>query len=346
MPARSDFPWIERPTIILDADVPIGRRFENVPVDAVDHARELLSAIRAELPAGALKLANLVRARTANRFQSEFVALAKMIAGDWREVLLANVSYDLVLSSFGCSTLALPTASGPVLARNMDWWPEEILARCSYIMRWERGGGGDGSLDFCNVGWPGAVGLVTGLSGRGFALALNAVVGPENSNRLGYPVLLHLRRVIEDAKDFDDALQRLTNQTLAAPALITLVGVENEQRVVIERSPRKSAVRWGEENSALITTNDYRVLFKTETHDFSEIYRTTCSRYDALCRFFADVDSARDVPDEQLLYVLTDDSVIQGITAQHVIIRPKTQSVRLFVPRRLTPEEPNLREER
>jgi hypothetical protein len=213
----------------------------------------------------------------------------------------------------------------------MDWWPEDVLARCSCILRFER----NGSLEFCNAGWPGAVGMVTGLSGRGFAVALNAVVGPENVNRFGYPVLLHLRRVVEDAADFDDGLRRLSSQTLAAPALFTLVGVENHQRAVIERSPRKSAVRWGEPDKPLIATNDYRLLFATETHDLGEIYETTCNRFDALCSFFSRVDSRQEIHDEQLLYTLTDESVIQGITAQHVIIRPRTQSVRLFVPRRL-----------
>lgn len=334
MSDSSAVPWIERPTILLDADEPPERRFRKVPVEAVNRARELLVAVRSEIPAGALKLATLIRARTMNRFQREVVALAAIVDEDWREVLLANVSYDLLLWSFGCSTVALPTASGPVLARNMDWWPEDVLARCSYNLRWER----QGSLAFCNAAWPGAVGLVTGLSGRGFAVALNAVVGPKNANRFGYPVLLHLRRVVEDAADFDDALRRLSQQALAAPALFTLVGQHNGQRVVIERSPRKSALRWAESDKALVATNDYRTLFATETHDLAEIYETTCSRYNSLCRFFADVEPDAEVSDEHLLYVLTDESVIQGITAQHVVIRPRSQSVRLFVPRKYLPE--------
>jgi len=336
MSVPNDLPWVEMPTIVLDAAAPVERRFRDVPADAVERARELLAAIREAIPAGALKLANLIRARTMNRFHGEVVALAGMIDGDWREVVLANVSYDLLLWTFGCSTVALPTASGPVLARNMDWWPEDVLARSSCILRFERAG----SLEFCNAGWPGAVGLVTGLSGRGFAVALNAVVGPENSNRFGYPVLLHLRRVVEDATDFDDALRRLSRQMLAAPALFTLVGVENDQRVVIERSPRKSAVRWGQTDQALITTNDYRLLFATETHDLGEIYQTTCNRFDALSSFFSRVDSKQDIRDEQLLYTLTDESVIQGITAQHVVIRPRERKIRLFVPRRLLGDLP------
>ncbi|MFM9960453.1 MAG: hypothetical protein ACKV2Q_04425 [Planctomycetaceae bacterium] len=68
------------------------------------------------------------------------------------------------------------------------------------MIRFTRGG----ELAFANAGWPGAVGIVSGLSARGFAVALNAVGG--GSDMLGYPVLLHLRRVIEEAPDFDGAV--------------------------------------------------------------------------------------------------------------------------------------------
>ena len=113
--------------------------------------------------------------------------------------MLANISYDLVLAYFGCSTVALPTPSGPVVARNMDWWPEDILAQCSYLIRCFRGS----TFHFANAGWPGAIGVVTGLSARGFAVVLNAVLSPEGICKTGYPVLLHLRRVLEDAPSFE-----------------------------------------------------------------------------------------------------------------------------------------------
>ncbi len=77
-------------------------------------------------------IAQLARLRTCNRFHREIVAMARLAEVDWRQLMLANLSYDLVLAFMGCSTIALPTAEGPVLARNMDWWPEDLLARASY----------------------------------------------------------------------------------------------------------------------------------------------------------------------------------------------------------------------
>ncbi len=325
-------PWVERPILDVDLDRPAASRFADMPRDALAAGQRLLGAVTESIPKKARVLAQAVRLRTLNRFHAEIVGLANQVRADWRDVTLANISYDLLLATFGCSTVVLPTPNGPVVARNMDWWPEDILAQASYLVRHFR----KGVLQFANAGWPGATGVVTGLSGRGFAIVLNAVIGPEGHSRLGYPVLLHLRRVLEDAADFDSARRMLCEQRLTVSALLTLAGRENHQRVVIERTPTRYAERWPKEDEPLIATNDYRLLFRPETHAAGpEIYQSTCSRYEALCAFFADHRPDRDVSDESLLYRLTDERVIQGITAQHIIMRPRSLATRLFVPRRL-----------
>lgn len=322
--------WLERPTIPIDLKCPVERRFEGVPPEAITLSRRLLDAVLREIPANVRPLADLARLRTMNRFHDEAVSLARLIGVDWRDVMLANLSYDLILAHFGCSTIALATPDGPVVARNMDWWPEEILAQASFLIRYTEGD----TFRFANAGWPGAIGVVTGLSGRGFAVVLNAVLSPEGVNQAGYPVLLYLRRVLEDARNFDDALRMLTGQKLTAPALITLVGSLNEQRVVIERTPTRHALRRPAGDEPLITTNDYRALSRPEADERAEIYRTTCSRFDALGRFFAGHRPDQEVKDAALLYMLSDPAVIQGITAQHMILRPRQGEVRLFIPRR------------
>src|SRR5205823_1995423 len=154
----------------------------------------LLVAVMREIPPAARALAYAVRLRTLGRLQAEARALAARIGADWCDVVLANVSYDLLLASLGCSTVVLPTPAGPVLARNMDWWPEDVLARSSYLIHCTR----HGQPAFSQAGWPGSIGVVTGLSARGFVVALNAVLCPERTCKTGYPVLLHLRRVLED----------------------------------------------------------------------------------------------------------------------------------------------------
>lgn len=324
-------PWVERPALCLDTALPPEERFRAAPPEAIQAGQRLLAAVMREIPPAARFLADAVRLRTANRFHAEAVGIAQHVGGSWREVMLANVSYDLMLMHLGCSTIALPTPRGPVLARNMDWWPEDLLAQASYLIHVKRGD----ELLFSNAGWPGSIGIVSGQSPRGFALVLNAALGPDGASKLGYPVLLHLRRVLDDAGDFDEAVRLATEQHLIVGGLITIVGSENHQRVVIERTPKRQAQRWARDGEPLFATNDYRLLFQPEASDELETCRTTCSRFDALRDYLGSHRPDRDVTDEQLLYVLSDPRVIQGITAQHIIFRPREGSARLFVPRRL-----------
>lgn len=350
-------PWVECGVLDWDIDRVELREPRKLPEAVLAAARRLLDAVQAEIPPRARILAQLARLRTWGRFHREVRALARLADVDWRDLMLANLSYDLVLASIGCSTVALPTRDGPVVARNMDWWPEDLLARASWLIRYF----GQEQLQFVAAGWPGGVGVVTGMSRRGFALVLNAVLCPERRFITGYPVLLFLRRVLQEAPSFDAALHRLVRQRLTSPALITLVGTENHQRVVIERTPTRHALRWGRGDEPLLATNHYLCLGSSHSggreageqhvsrafpHHHApgegpepwQLEQTACSRYDALCQALSGWSASDSARDERLLYLLSDPAVIQDITAQHIIMRPRQQQIRLFVPRRLLAE--------
>lgn len=318
------------PQLDLDLDLPPVERYATLDDGAVARGRALLEAVLDELPGAALHLAHLLRLRTRGRFQADLRAIGQRFSVDWKRVALASVSYDLTLAAIGCSTVALAGPRGPVVARNLDWWPEEPLARATCLVRELSGG----TCVRATAGWPGSLGVVTGLSSQGFALVLNAVSGPEGVSLTGYPVLLHLRRVLEDATSFDDALARLRDTRLAAPCLITLVGRENSQRVVIERSPRRHALRWATGDAPLVVTNDYRALHPPQARAGSPIYETTCSRYDALTVLGAELSPADAPTDRELLAILTDPEVVQSITVQHVVMRPYADTINVWTPSR------------
>ena len=318
-------PWVERPTLTLDLDRVRRGHPPDLPAAAVAASTALLGEVLATVPPRARLLAYLLAVRTGNRFGREFKAAARLIGGDPRDIALANLSYDLIVGALGCSTVALPTPDGPVVARNMDWWPEGPLARASYALRCTRGG----AWQFTSAGFPGAVGVVTGLSSRGFAVVLNAVTTPDPVCKTGYPVLLHLRRVMEDATGFDQALTMLSKQRLTTPGLFTLVGSHNDQRVVVERAPTRCALRWAEPDQPLLTTNHCRLLDHRVGRDAWDLERTSCGRYDRLWHL---ASRAGTPTDDELLYWLSDPGVRQEITAQHVLIRPARGELRLFVP--------------
>ncbi len=99
--------------------------------------------------------------------------------------------------------------------------------------------------------------MVTGLSARGFAVVLNAVVSEERYRLTGWPVLLFLRRVLQRAEDFDQAVKMIAERTLFMSGLITVVGTENHQRVCIERTPTQAVLRWAQDDVPLISTNAF-----------------------------------------------------------------------------------------
>ena len=322
-------PWADAPAVRLDGDLPPAERFRQLPADSLARCRELIGDLRRHLPTGAGGLALAVNARTKGRWRAEAEALAPLLETTWAEVLVANCTYDLALSGFACSTAAVATPDGPVLARNMDWSPAGPLARASLVVETAYGDG----RTVWNAGWPGGIGAVTGQSSRGFALALNAVGVPRAPDLLGCPVLLFLRRVLETAGGFEDAVVRVRRERLVCGAIVTVVGTENSQRVVVERTPRRSGVLWGEGDEPLVATNHLRVLGVARDAETPEVGVTANSggRLDALTCGLAPL-AGGPAADAGLLYALTEPDVRQSFTAQHVVCRPSAGTVRMAVP--------------
>ncbi len=326
--------WREASELVLEIRGRDARVSGSVPEPVLGAAKRLLQQI---LGGGrwAAALGQRIDAATGGRFRAEAECWASMVQAEWRAVLAANCYYDLMLTGLGCSTLLLATKEGPVLARNMDFWPEDLLAQASCLLHIRRGGEQGPSL----AGFAGGVGAVTGLSPRGFGLALNMVWCAEPRGPQAAPVLYALREVLEDAADFDDARRRLLARPLWAPALVSLVGTENSQRVVIERTPTHAVERWPTGAEPIVATNHYRQLRPLGGRDgsslFAALWQTSCGRYERLLELARMRDPGEPVPDEALLAMLVDKRVQQEITAQHVILRPRVGIVRLWVPTRL-----------
>jgi hypothetical protein len=289
------------------------------PAELVERSRALLAGVLSLMPAGpaARVAAETVLARYPQHAR-EVERCAREVGVAPVELALANLCYDLSMGLLGCSTLVLAGPDGPVVARNMDWVPEGLLARASCVTELPHG---------LSAAFVGAVGVVTGLSRRGFAVVLNAVPGPLHP--AGYPVLLFLRHLLDEARSFEQAVRLASHTPLASSALLTLAGTDNRQRVCVERSPTEHRQRWAEGDRPLVVTNHYRRLAAPDA----------CPRYDHLERHAPRLPAAPG--EDDLLALLTHPDVRQSITAQHVLARPSAGSLRLFVPTALLdPDRP------
>lgn len=326
--------WTECSSFDLILEKPASERFRDIPDLAIKRALSILTVMSGKSSPSHYPIAHMIAEKTGKRFQDEVEALGSKLGISWEAILLANVSYDLEVMLMGCSTAAIPTPEGPVLARNLDWDFQDFLGRGSYLMRYMR----KGKPEYMSAGWAGAVGAVTGMSPKGFSLALNCVIGPEKVDiTQGYPVLLFLRRVLEDAGSFEEAVTMVSTEHLMAPGLITIVGTNNDQRVCVERSQTSHFQRWAEPEKVLCTTNNYIKLF--DGKDFADMLD---GRLDAMKDLTKHMDGHSDVEDETILSILTNPDVIQENTAQHVISRPSTQTMKVWCPSKFFLEEKHL----
>jgi hypothetical protein len=233
--------------------------------------------------------------------------VARPMGVDPLDLFAGNLCYDLFMGSggMGCSTMALPTPEGPMLARNMDWPPADKIAQASCLIEEDFG---------INAGFVGVIGAVTGQSRRGFAACINAVHAGTDPE--GYPMLLFLRDVLDTAQNFDDALARVQRERLMSGGIITLVGTANHQRAIVERTPRDASTRTAREDEPLMATNHHRALSRPEP----------CGRYDYL-----EAHAGKLPP----LEILTHPQVLQTITAQHILFQPATGRAEMYVPTHL-----------
>ncbi|MBI2393541.1 MAG: hypothetical protein HYV09_28435 [Deltaproteobacteria bacterium] len=194
--------------------------------------------------------------------------------------------YDIALSFeksplIGCTTFTVPpTPSTPPSPHElaMHVSPEELAERAG---DWERATRGHamlarafdfeagepfdkdkvvflvrepGRIPFASVGWPGFVGVVSGMNREGVALVVHGgragVPRPE-----GIPVVFSLREAFSSARTTDEAVKILSSHEVMV-SHITIVTDSTGKTAVVERAPGVAAhVRWS--TAPLATTNHF-----------------------------------------------------------------------------------------
>ena len=161
-----------------------------------------------------------------------------------------NFSFEWLCTT-GCSQGA---SGAPHMYRTLDWLfdlgGEVVVARH------------EGSVGaYYNIGWPGYMGVLTGLAPKRFAAAINQAPMPYALGRysLSLPVdwLVNrrrvarrkalppshlLRHVFETCTDYSQAKKMLTETPLCIPAIFTLSGVAAGECCVIERIEEEARV--------------------------------------------------------------------------------------------------------
>ncbi len=168
--------------------------------------------------------------------------------------LTLNMSY-----LFACTTSAANGPEGaPILRRSLDW-PFAGLGR-GVEVAWQAGPAGE----FYNVTWPGAVGVLTAMAPGRFCAVINQApmrrrtqspiglpydaainIGNALLREDGWPPDHLLRRAFETCASFEEAIELLSREPLARPALFTLTGAADRELALVERTEREALVLRG-----------------------------------------------------------------------------------------------------
>jgi len=207
------------------------------------------------------------------RYRAEMAAVAKQ----------ANISIDalevgntlLELRRMGCSTLIIePTRSatgGPLFGRNFDFPPLGVLDKYSLVTIVHP----HGKHSFAAVGYPGLLGVLSGMNDAGLAVATLDVYASSNGSPkfdpTGTPQMFVFRQILEECTTVAET-EALLQQTKAS-TWSNLAVCDRQRGAVFEITPTE-VVRRNSQKSVLPCTNHFR------TADLAT--QTDCWRYQSL----------------------------------------------------------------
>ena len=299
----------------------------------VDNSRRLLASYLANFGnlASYLQQLELYSAAYLKQSHREDVkGLSQLLSISEGRLMAANLYYDLlkfVLGSEGflsCSAFALDTENGPLHARNLDWSSQDLMLRdYTVVCEFEESGG---DL-FRAVSWPGFAAVLSGVAPGRFAVTLNAVVSKEEP-AIAKPISFLIREVLEEASDYRDAVEMLKSTPIAADCLLLVSGTRKGEMCVIERTPRRGAVR-RPESDFLVVTNDYRVLEDAAFDWGSDLESTSCSRFERVEQLIL---RSRPRDERDCFRILSDAQVQNEITMQQMVMCAGTGELHVRLP--------------
>jgi hypothetical protein len=117
----------------------------------------------------------------------------------------------------------------------------------------------DGRIPWAGVGWPGELGVVTGVNAQGIAVMVDPVrTSDVRPTRTARPVALLVRTVLEQAKTLDEAIKLIETTPTLGAAVIVIVDGTSGTWVLVERTPSKAIIEKSPKTAALgdvLTTN-------------------------------------------------------------------------------------------
>jgi isopenicillin-N N-acyltransferase like protein len=156
----------------------------------------------------------------------------------------------------GCTAFAAwgdASADGQLyVGRNFDWEAGEVFDRDKCIIYvWP-----DDGIPYVHVAWAGMAGAVTGMNAEGLSIHINAARTDDfRWGRMGTPVSLLVRRVLESAANIEQAHAIIRDADVFVSDSFMVASRADGRAVVIEKSPSHTALREAGRPGLLLQTN-------------------------------------------------------------------------------------------
>jgi isopenicillin-N N-acyltransferase like protein len=177
-------------------------------------------------------------------YRTEMAALAHSADADPDAVTVANTFFDLK-STFQCSALAVEgprSATGGVLfGRNLDYPSLGYIHEHTLVTVYRP----TGKHAFASIGFPGIVGVLSGMNDAGLCAAVlevyDAKEGEPHFNPKGIPYALCNRRLLEECTTIAEAKKLL--ESMPRTSLLNLAVADRTTTAVFEVTPKQVALR-------------------------------------------------------------------------------------------------------
>jgi hypothetical protein len=176
----------------------------------------------------------------------------------YQRLLFLYSLYDLSLPLersplIGCTTFAMSadsTVEGhPLVGRTFDFEAGEWLDRDKVVFLVREAG----TIPFASVGWPGFVGVVSGMNAEGLLVVVHGGRAGSTS-AVGMPVAFSLRQVLARAHDTPEAVDLLRSQEVLVSHIVFVADAAG-RFAVVERAPGVAAFVRATQQSIAVTNH-------------------------------------------------------------------------------------------
>lgn len=215
-------------------------------------------------------------------YSDELEAIVASADADRDLVIAGNTFFDLK-KIIACSAVVVEpgrsATKGTLLARNLDYPSLGYIHEYSLVTIYRP----KDKLAFASIGFPGLVGVLSGMNEAGLALGVLEIVqvkdGEPHFNPRGMPYMLTLRRVLEEAKTIHEAKKVL--EKLPRTSTICVAVADRKEVGVLEITPKRVVLRPAAKGLCVCTNHFCSAELKPEKT--VNIVRTF-ERYEAMAK--------------------------------------------------------------